>query len=143
MKSFTEFMEEVEFAPSESAPLALPAPNPASIVGTPYSFYERKLKPWKANKSETLQFWRTITPNIPLAVKPIDSSHKGTTIQEDGIRITGSKEFIATVISRLKDLLMYEGDKTKLVIDYRQNAKSLKPGNKDSYLFYVNIKNRT
>jgi hypothetical protein len=137
MKSFYQFLEEVDFTPSSVTADAPPVSAP-----TPYSFYARKLKPWKASKKETLQFWQTIAPSIPLALRPIEATHKGTTIQEDGIRITGSKEFIATVLSRLKDMLMYESEKTKLVIDYRQNAKSLKPGGKDSYLFYMNVKNR-
>jgi hypothetical protein len=137
MKSFYQFLEEVDFAPTSTTADVAPVSAP-----TPYSFYARKLKPWKASKKETLKFWQTIAPSIPLALRPIEATHKGTTIQEDGIRITGSKEFITTVLSRLKDILMYESEKTKLVIDYRQNAKSLKPGGKDSYLFYLNVKNR-
>jgi len=145
MKSFMQFIEEVDFTPLEEpevAPVAPAVPN-AVAAPSPYSIYSRKVKPWKANKKETLQFWESLVPNIPFQLKPIDSSHKGTNIQEDGIRLTGSREFIATVISRLKDLLYFESEKTKLIIDYRQNAKSLKPGGKDSYLFYINVKNRT
>ena len=144
MKSFMQFIEEVDFTPLEDPEEEVEVePAPAAVAApAPYSIYSRKVKPWKANKKETLQFWESLVPNIPLQLKAIDPSHKGTNIQEDGIRLTGSREFIATVLSRLKDLLYYESEKSKLIIDYRQNAKSLKPGGKDSYLFYINVKNR-
>lgn len=139
MKRFKEYLEQVELNPPE---VGSSSASTSKLELSPYSIYARKPKPWKASKSDTLQFWQSLTPNIPLRFKPIEASHKGTTIQEDGVRITGSKEFITTVLSRLKDILFYENEQSKLIVDYRQNAKSLKPGKKDSYLFYVNVKNR-
>lgn len=101
-----------------------------------------KLKPWKAGKTEIMKFWKGIQTNLPFALKPIEYDHKGTTIQEDGIRITGSKEFITSVISRLKDFLIYENPETKLMVSYRQSPKSLKPGSRNSYSFYLQVKQR-
>ena len=80
-----------------------------------------KVKPWKAGKEEIVNFWKGIQTNIPFALKPIEYDHKGSTIQEDGIRITGSKEFIASVLSRLKDFMIYENPDTKLMVSYRQS----------------------
>jgi len=143
MKRFADYMrEQVEMSPAE-AEYEPEQPEITSAAPTPMSFTQRKMKPWKATKKDSLAFWNSLSPNIPLRVNPIDAQHKGSTIQEDGLRITGSKEFIATILSRLKDLALYETEKTKLVIDYRQNAKALTPGGKDSYLFYCNIKKRS
>ena len=104
--------------------------------------FKPKIRPWKAKKSDIMTFWRSLAPNMPLQLKSIDNVHKGSTLQQDTLRITGSKEFITTVLSRLKDFISYENVNTKLVLDYRQNAKSLKPGEKNSYLFYLNVRNR-
>ncbi len=101
-----------------------------------------KLKPWKAGKEEIMNFWKGIQTNVPFALKPIEYDHKGSTIQEDGIRITGSKEFIASVLSRLKDFMIYENPNTKLMVSYRQSPKSLTPGNRNSYTFYLQVKQR-
>lgn len=108
----------------------------------PHKSFKPKIKPWKAKKSEILTFWKALTPNIPMQLQPIDSAHKGSTLQQDTMRVTGSKEFITTILSRLKDFIVYENPDTKLVLDYRQNAKSLMPGQKNSYLFYLNVRKR-
>lgn len=104
--------------------------------------FRSKVKPWKAKKSQIMTFWKALAPNIPLQLQPIEQIHKGSTLQQDTFRLTGSKEFITTVLSRLKDFVIYENPETKLVLDYRQNAKSLKPGEKNSYLFYLNVRKR-
>jgi len=101
-----------------------------------------KIKPWKAGKDEIVRFWKSIAGNLPLSLKPIPSDHKGTTIQEDGIRITGSKEFITSVLSRLKDFLTFENPNEKLVVSYRQSPKSFTKGNRNSYSFYLQVKDR-
>lgn len=109
-------------------------PKPISI--TP------KVKPWKAGKDEILKYWKGITGNLPIALKPIPYDHEGTTIQEDGVRITGSKEFITSVLSRLKDFINFENPNEKLVVYYRQSPKSFVKGNKNSYSFYLQVKER-
>lgn len=101
-----------------------------------------KPKPWKAGKEEIVNFWKGVPTNTPLALKPIAYDHKGTTIQEDGLRITGSKEFISSVLSRLKDFLIYENPDTKLMVSYRQSPKSFITGNRNSFSFYLQVKSR-
>jgi hypothetical protein len=149
MKTFWEYLHNEQIAlpidsnstPSKesendaiSQPIATPQPATQG--------FKPKIKPWKAKKSDIMTFWRSLAPNMPLHLQSIDSVHKGSTLQQDTLRITGSKEFITTVLSRLKDFIVYENPSTKLVLDYRQNAKSLKPGEKNSYLFYLNVRNR-
>lgn len=126
------------------------SPNPAQVAGqrpqipanTQPIAPKIKPKPWKASKTDVVNFWRSLGDNIPLHLTPIPYKHQGSSIQEDGIRITGSKEFIASTMSKLKDFLQYENNKTKLIISYRQSPKSLLPGKKDSYMFYLQVKER-
>lgn len=156
MKSFNQWMSEENepIQPSASVPAgdsaAVSAPEhdaespsisapvqPSRNIPT-----KMRVKPWKASKQDILNFWRGIGANIPLQLKAIDYEHEGSTIQEDGIRITGSKEFITSVLSRLKDFLSLENPETKLMVAYRQSPKSFIPGNKNSYIFYLQAKKR-
>lgn len=145
MKTFWEYLhnEQIdvpmatgEVPKPEAPPAPVSAPQPAT------QSFKPKIKPWKAKKSDIMTFWKSLAPNMPLQLQPIDNAHKGSTLQQDTLRLTGSKEFVSTVLSRLKDFIVYENPNTKLVLDYRQNAKSLKPGEKNSYLFYLNVRNR-
>lgn len=145
MKTFWEYLHNEQIdAPmvSGEAPKPETAPAPVSAPQPTTQGFKPKIKPWKAKKSDIMTFWKSLAPNMPLHLQSIDNVHKGSTLQQDTLRITGSKEFITTVLSRLKDFIVYENPSTKLVLDYRQNAKSLKPGEKNSYLFYLNVRNR-
>jgi hypothetical protein len=129
---------EIELGGTQNPqPAQQPAAQPAPATNP-----KPRIKPWKAGKDEILKFWKSMIPNLPLALNPIPSDHKGTTIQEDGIRITGSKEFIASVLSRLKDFITFENPNEKLVVSYRQSPKSFVKGNKNSYSFYLQVKER-
>lgn len=145
MKTFWEYLHNEQIdAPmvSGEAPKPETAPAPVSAPQPTTQGFKPKIKPWKARKSDIMTFWKSLAPNMPLQLQSIDNAHKGSTLQQDTIRLTGTKEFITTVLSRLKDFIIYENPNTKLVLDYRQNAKSLKPGEKNSYLFYLNVRNR-
>lgn len=160
MKKYKDWLkEETETSPPAQVMAATPsttastAPNTASTVPNTansvaqkvaYDLNKKQLKKkaWKASKDEIMTFWKSLALDIPIQIHPITYDHKGTTIQEDGIRITGTKEFIASVLSKLKDLVNYENDQNKLIISYRQSPKSLVPGNKESYMFYLQVKNR-
>lgn len=130
----TSAPEGVDVESPERTPVSSPSKSgPASKL---------KIKPWKASKDQIMGFWKGLQPNVPLALQAIDYDHEGSTIQEDGIRVTGSKEFITTVLSRLKDFLTYENPETKLMVAYRQSPKSFVPGNRNSYIFYLQAKKR-
>jgi len=135
LKKFHEFKEDVS---GESIPSNSATPSTDKNI----SPKKQTKKPWKAKKQEIQGFWSGLSPNLPLKLEPISYDIKGSTILQDGIRITGSKEFIASVLSRLKEFLYYENPNSKLVISYRQQAKSLIQGNRDSYLFYLQVKSR-
>lgn len=135
LKNFFEFREDNQPQVGVTPPV-----EPQQVQAVPSQ--PIKKKPWKAKKQEISAFWAGLKPNLPLKLEPIPYDHKGSTILQDGIRVTGSKEFIASVLSRLKEFLLYENPNSKLVISYRQQVKSLIQGNRDSYLFYLQVKNR-
>lgn len=103
------------------------------------------VKKWSAGKEDIIRLWKSLNPDIPLKVNPIKKTHKGSTYGEDGVRITGSPEFISSVLSKLKPFLNYETQSTKLAVSYRetQSPSQVEKGNlKKSYVFYVQIKER-
>lgn len=100
---------------------------------------------WKASKPEILKLWNSLPSNTPIFIKPIEYGHEGSTYGEDGIRITGSSHFIGSVLSKLKPLLNYENNSTKLSVTYRQTkspSQALEGNNKLSYVFYVSAQQR-
>lgn len=103
-------------------------------------------KPWSGKKKEVLQLWKNLRPELPVIMTPMSQNQDGGTSSygEDGIRITGSWQFIAGVLSRLKEIIGYEGSSTKLRlvfkgIDSNRNARPDRP----NYVFYVNLQNRS
>ncbi len=65
-------------------------------------------------KAEVLERWRELEPDQRLNPRMVPYKHEGSTFDQDGIRITGTPEFVDSVLSRLKSLLQYEGDNTRL-----------------------------
>jgi hypothetical protein len=60
-------------------------------------------------------------------------AHEGSTYAEDGIRITGSKAFVDSVLSGLKDLLKFESGETRFQVVYKrstdhESGKTISPG---------------
>jgi hypothetical protein len=103
------------------------------------------IKKWSASKEEIFYMWKSLNPSSPLKVVPISSEHEGSTYGEDGVRITGSTQFISSVLSKLKGFLDYEGTSTKLSVSYRetQSPSQIERGNlKKSFVFYVQVKQR-
>lgn len=131
MAAFRDFVEQenfVEFVMNEFA-------------GAP----QTGAKPWSAKKPEILQIWRNVQPNLPIYMTPITkkTGDGGTqSYGEDGIRITGSWNFIASVMGRVKDLMAYENPQMKLRLVLRGVDKSHGDPSKVSYVFYVNAEHR-
>jgi len=70
-------------------------------------------------KELALNMWNRLQP-VKLQPDPIMYKHKGTTVDQDGVRICGSPEFIGAVLARLKDLLKFEGDETRIGISFSE-----------------------
>ena len=93
-------------------------------------------------KAEVLAHWAKLKPNQPVKPEPVPYKHEGSTYDECGIRITGTQEFIDSVLSRLQDLLGYEGGETRLQVVY-QPAKDRKTGKlTGSYSAYIQVHER-
>jgi hypothetical protein len=93
-------------------------------------------------KSEFLKHWIDLPADQKIAPAVVPYKHKGTTFDEDGIRITGSLKFIDSVLSRLKDLLNYENGETRLQVLY-QETKDKKTGQPTgSHSCYVQVHER-
>lgn len=136
MKSFKTWLEDNE----PKSPEVTPAPQPRGVVGGPLESGGKKS--WSGKKQEIINFWKAL-PEMPLLVSPIPSSHKGSTFSEDGIRITGSPNYIYSVLARLKDFLPLEGEGTKLQLLFKESDR-VNPNrpNKKSYAFYIQVKQR-
>jgi len=78
------------------------------------------MKAESIQKKDALTLWRTLSDNAELTPAPIPYKHRGTTIDEDGVRICGSKPFILAVLSRLKPLLAFENCDTRLGISFSE-----------------------
>lgn len=127
------------------SPSPAPAPAPAPEIRKPVMLPVNLKASWKASKSQIMDYWKTLRGNQMIPMKPIKYKHKGSTYGEDGIRITGSPNFIQAVLGKLRELLRYEGPDTKLAVVYRQtmSKKRLTAGlNPSSFVFYIQAKER-
>ncbi len=119
----------------------VPAP-PAPMPGAAPAVFQSKTG--KPTKAQILDYWRALQPNHIIPMQPMEADHKGSTYSQDGIRITGTKQFIDGVLSRLKDLVALESQQTKLEVVYRDidstNPNNPRPG---TFVFYIMAKERT
>lgn len=90
-------------------------------------------------KKPFLKHWSKLRANRKLKPKPVRSTHEGSTYAEDGIRITGSRAFVDSVLSRLKDLLGYESDETRLQTVYKRSTDRESGRTLSSYNCYVQV----
>lgn len=103
-----------------------------------------KVKQQRKGKSEEIvRNWQNIKPTQPIQMQPVDNNHHGTKFKEDGLRLTGSLNFITSVLSNLKDMLKYNSvPGVKLDIEYREapNKYQINTGvGKKAYVFYAHI----
>mgnify|MGYP000858822027 CR=1 FL=1 len=101
-------------------------------------FTSYQSKPWKAKKSQILQFWKNLRPNLPIQMNAVSKHHKGTRFRSDGLRITGTPEFINSIICRLKEMISLENENTRIDIEYRQVEPKLGDLEK-KYVFYMHL----
>ena len=93
-------------------------------------------------KAEILEHWHRIPGNQPVYMHPVPYKHEGSTYDQDGIRITGSKQFIDSVLSKLKDLLGCEDDNTRLQLVYKRSVDKDTGEELDSYNCYIQVHER-
>lgn len=93
-------------------------------------------------KAELLHHWRNLADDQPLTPTPISARHEGSTYDCDGVRITGSREWIDAVLSHLKPLLDYENGGTRLQVNYQQTTDRETRQPLDSWNCYVQVRRR-
>jgi len=103
-------------------------------------FLEQKgEKPWVAKKRDVIDLWRKVRPDAPLSPAPVPKFHKGNRFDQDGVRITGSSQWINSVLGRLKPLLAYEDHPSlEMDIKYRQ-VQRRDLADRPSFACYINI----
>lgn len=134
MSAFKDFFEQQDFVESIIR----------EFDAQPVQAQSVQAKPWSAKKPEIMQMWQNLRSDVPIYMTPM-SKQKGMDGQsygEDGIRITGSYQFIASVLGRIKDLLAYENPQTKLRLIFRGIDKMHSSDNRNTFVFYVNVENR-
>lgn len=132
-KTFTEEFDFVDFILNEF--------NENELVN-------KKPKLWSAKKAEIMQTWKNLRPDIPIIIQPMTNnmlkSDGKSSYGEDGLRITGSWSFIASILARVKEIINYENENTRLKLVFREVDKSKKGimNNKSSFVFYINLEPR-
>jgi len=96
----------------------------------------------KMKKAEMLEHWQGIEPDQKIKIGVVPYKHQGSTYAEDGIRITGSREFIDSVLSRLKDLLNHENGSTRLQVNYQESKDRATGAPLGSYNAYIQVHER-
>lgn len=102
------------------------------------------VKPWTATKREIIAMWQALPPGMPIPeVKSIPKGHKGSTYSYDGIRLTGSSQFINSILSRIKDMVNFEDKSKRLVVTYKQQVdKKTNFPTPNSFAFYMQIREK-
>ena len=93
-------------------------------------------------KAQILEHWQGVHSNQKIKISPVPYKHTGTTYHQDGIRLTGSMEFIDSVLSRLKDLLDYENFDTRLQLNYQESKDRETQKPLGSYNCYIQVHQR-
>jgi hypothetical protein len=102
-------------------------------------FIEKKPKPWVAKKKDVLQLWQSVRADAPLNPIPVSKYHSGNRFDQDGIRLTGSSQFINSILGRLKPLLFYaDHPNLNLDVKYRQVLRR-ELSDKPSFACYINV----
>ncbi len=100
---------------------------------------QKENKPWIAKKQDVIRLWNATRADTPLNIEPVSPHHIGSRFDQDGIRITGSSQFINSILGKLKQFLFYS-DHPSLDLDvkYRQVQKR-NPGDRSSFACYINV----
>lgn len=139
MERFKDFIEQNLFLEAIGAT--------GSYGGVATSYQGAVQKPWSAKKNDILKFWQRLRFDLPIVIEPLDdrdtTSARKSTYGQDGIRVTGSWNFIAGVLGRLKEILAYENPQTKLRLIFRQiDSTRLANLEKQAFAFYINVERR-
>jgi hypothetical protein len=72
-------------------------------------------------KQQILNYWNALEADQAVKPYPVEYKHSGSTYTEDSIRLTGSQEFIDSVLSKLKEVIKFENGSTRLQLSYQES----------------------
>ena len=93
-------------------------------------------------KAEFLNHWKGIESNQRILIDSIPYKRGGSTYDCDGIRLTGSRVFIDSVLSNLKELLENENHATRLQLNYQESKDRETQQPLGSYNCYIQVHDR-
>jgi hypothetical protein len=96
---------------------------------------------WKGIKAEIINFWRGLQER-PIFPTPIPAKHRGSAFGQDAIRITGSGDFINSVLSRIKDFIRFQSPTVDLDIDYRQISDKYDRPVPGKFVCYIRLREK-
>ena len=99
-------------------------------------------KPLSLRKAEFLEYWGKMKRRRQIKPSPVPYKHSGSTYDRDGIRITGSREFVDAVLSRLTDLLEFENEIVRLQVVYKQTVDRDSGQPIDAWNCYIQVHER-
>ena len=78
----------------------------------------------RLKKSEALDHWRNLKdqPQPAGVMHRVPYKHVGSTYDQDGIRLTGSRQFIDSVLYQLRPLLERENNTERLQLVYSEST---------------------
>jgi hypothetical protein len=94
------------------------------------------------DKEQTIRHWENLIPAEEVRPNAIPYSHTGSTYTCDSLRVTGSMEFIDSVLSRVKDILAYENENTRLHISCRETVDRDTGLDTGKFNCYVQVRER-
>ena len=107
-------------------------------------FFEQRSRLWSAKKDQVISYWSKLQPESPIPMQPMQiSDGSKRSLGEDGVRISGSPQFIAGILSKLKAIISYEDANNRLRLVYREidpNRSARK--DRRSFIVYINLEPR-
>ena len=93
-------------------------------------------------KKDFIEMVDNLNEKLPLDITPIPYFYQGSTFCMDNIRLTGSEKFIISVLSRIKDIVDFENEETRLCPIYAETKDKITRELTGSYNCYLQVRER-
>lgn len=100
--------------------------------------------PQRLTKAQALAHWRALgtQPSPAATMRQVAYKHRGSTFDEDGIRLTGSRAFIDSVLAALTPLLARENDRERLQLVYAESTDRDSRNPTGAWTCYIQVHER-
>lgn len=109
---------------------------------------KKTAEPVRLTKKQVLGKWRRLSPvqrpgqEVSRNMRTIPSDHVGSTFAQDGIRLTGSREFIDANLRILKSLLRRETSRQRLDVKYQESVDRDTGKPTGSWVCYIQVRGK-